>query len=399
MRPERIISGPIGNAAGNVVRMACLFLLGRIVAQRLGGEGILALGQWQNLIGLGTALGGNALQAGFQQGMAARSDDRSWLGCGLLLGQILSFGSCIAIALAVALGGVNIPYGGSIAVAILFLACSAGTLYVNLQGIAAGLEKMGRLNAWITASGLIPLVLIAFSAKDLSSLSLALLCTPILLGPLAWLFLPHPLPSLPDRQTLSRWLPFLSIGVLPVLAGQVMQMMLRQLAIAHSSADAALWQGASRIVDTAFPVWSVAATAWILPRMSRSPQRPAWMESLGTSLAGTLPMAITLAVLAPLALRLALGTNFQAGAHILRWQCLTEIVRAMNLPMTLLLVAQGRARTFVILETGSLGLQYLLAWLLIPTLGMVALPMAGLVENLAYGTALLAVLKFGRSKA
>lgn len=397
MRLRGILTGPVGNAVGNLLRMACLFLLGRLVAQRLGGEGLLAMGQWQNLVGLGTALGGNALQAGFQQGMAEEAGRRARLGCGLALGQFLSLLSCGALALAAATGAIRIPAGGSMF--FLVLACAGGTLHVNLQGTAAGIGRLGRLNAWVTVSGLVPLVLIASVARDVRSLSLALLCTPFLLGLAAWFALPHPRPSLPERRSLTLWLPFLSIGVLPVLAGQVLQILLRQMAISHGAPQAALWQGAQRIVDTAFPVWSAAATAWILPRMARAPERPDWLRSLGTSLGGTLPLALLLALSAPLALRLALGQAFQDGAPILRWQCMTEIVRAIGLPMTLLLVAQGRARTFVLLETASLCLQLALAWLLIPSLGMVALPVAGLLENTLYAIALFAILRWARPEA
>jgi len=397
MRLRGILTGPVGNAVGNLLRMACLFLLGRLVAQRLGGDGLLAMGQWQNLVGLGTALGGNALQAGFQQGMAEEVGRMPRLGCGLALGQFLSLLSCGALALAAATGAIRIPAGGSMFV--LVLACAGGALHVNLQGTAAGIGRMGRLNAWVTISGLVPLALIASVARDIQSLSLALLCTPVLLGLGAWFALPHPRPSLPQRRSLPLWLPFLSIGVLPVLAGQVLQILLRQMAISHGAPQAALWQGAQRIVDTAFPVWSAAATAWILPRMARAPERPDWLRSLGTSLGGTLPLALLLALAAPWALRLALGQAFQDAAPILRWQCMTEIVRAIGLPMTLLLIAQGRARTFVLLETASLCLQFALAWLLIPSLGMVALPVAGLLENTLCAIALFAILRWARPEA
>lgn len=378
------LGGPAGYALGSALRMAALFLLGRLVAQRLGGEGLLAMGQWQNLIGVGVALGGHALQSGLQQGMASRPDPAGWLGAGLLLGQLLSFaGTAILLGLH-ALGLVAIPMGTAAAPALLFLACAAGSLYGNLQACAAGEGRMDRLNLWLAFTGILQLGWLLPFTGSLPGISIGLLTLPVLLAVLGWFLLPHPRPHLARvREQAKAWLPFLSIGLLPGIATQLMQIQLRQLAMAHDLHQAGLWQAGTRLSDTLFPVWSAAATAWILPRLAAGGIAP--RRALAVSLAGTLPLALGLSLLAPLALDLALGQGFHEASGVLRLQCATEAVRAASLPFSLLLISKARARTYVSLEVGSNAVQFALALFLLPHLGILALPIAALCENLLYG--------------
>jgi hypothetical protein len=65
--------------------------------------------------------------------------------------------------------------------------------------------------------------------------------------------------------------------------------------------------------------------------------------------------------------------------------CATELVRALGLPLSLILIARRRASGFVALELAGNGFQLLTAWLLLPRLGVIALPVAALGENLLYG--------------
>lgn len=386
------LGGPVGYALGSVLRMAALFLLGRLVAQRLGGEGLLAMGQWQNLIGVGVALGGHALQAGLQQGMSTRSDRAGWLGTGLLLGQVLSFAGTATLLALHGLGFVTIPAGMAAAPLLLFVACAAGSLYGNLQACAAGEGRMDRLNPWLAVTGLLQLAWMLPFLGNLASFSVGILTLPLLLGILAWFLLPHPRPHLGRFGEHARaWLPFLSIGLLPGITAQLMQIQIRQLAMGFDLQQAGQWQAGMRLSDTLFPVWTAAATAWILPRLSAGGISP--RRALGVSLAGTIPLALGLSLLAPLALDLALGQGFREAAGVLRLQCLTEIVRAASLPLSLLLISKARAGTYVALEVGSNLVQFGLAFAFLPHWGILALPIAAVCENLVYGVVAWRVCK------
>lgn len=392
MTPRSLLGGPAGYALGNVLRMAALFLLGRLVVQRLGGEGLLAMGQWQNLIGIGVALGGNALQSGLQSGISTRPDKAGWLGSGLLVGQFLSMAGTVAVLLLHAAGLIHFPAAPAAVPLVLFLSCAAGSLYGNLQACAAGEGRMDRLNLWLALTGILQLGWILPFCGSLEHFSVGVLSLPILLGMLAWFLLPHPVPTLHDaRANLMAWLPFLSIGLLPGITTQLMQIQIRQLAIAHDLHQAGLWQAGTRLSDTLLPVWTAAATAWILPRLSSGRTTP--LRSLQVSLAGSLPLAILLAAAAPLALELALGRGFREAAGVLRLQCLTEVVRAATLPLSLLLISKARAGRFVALEIGSNLVQLGLAVLLLPRLGILGLPVASLAENLLYGVVAWRVCK------
>lgn len=380
------LRGPAWNALANLVRIASLFLLGRTIATQLGGEGLLALGQWQNLVGIGTVLGGNALQHGFQQGMAAHSDRAQWLGSGLLLGQILSFLACSLLLAARALGLVHFPSWGPAIPFLLLAACSLGSLQTNLQGATAGQERMGRLSLWLAVSGVLQVLLILPFATSLPRLGIGLLLAPALLGLFSLKALPFPRPRLSRlRHWLRLWLPFLSVGIAPGIASPLAQIALRQLAVGFDPTQAGLWQAATRLSDSVFPLWSAAAAAWILPRLARPQDRPTLLASMKVSLSGSLPLCLALMLFAPLALRLAFGAPFQGGAEILRWQCATELVRAVGLPFSLFLIARGRAWTFAGLEIASPLLQVGLSAFLLPRIGILALPIAAFCENAAFG--------------
>jgi len=382
------LRGPAGNALANLARIAALFLLGRTIATQLGGDGLLALGQWQNLVGIGTVLGGNALQHGFQQGMAAHSDRAQWLGSGLLLGQILSFLACSLLLAARALGLVHFPTWGPLVPFLLLAACSLGSLQTNLQGAAAGQERMGRLSLWLAVSGILQVLTILPFATSVPRLGIGLLLAPVLLGLLSLKALPFPRPRLSRlrlRHWLRLWLPFLSIGIAPGIASPLAQIALRQLAMGFDPTQAGLWQAAQRLSDSTFPLWSAAAAAWILPRLARPQDRPTLLATLKMSLSGTLPLCLGLGLLAPLALRLAFGAPFQGGAEILRLQCATELVRAVGLPFSLFLIARGRAWAFAGLEIASPVVQVGLSALLLPRIGILALPVSAFCENAAFG--------------
>jgi O-antigen/teichoic acid export membrane protein len=320
--------------------------------------------------------------------MSAHGNRAQWLGAGLLLGQILSFVVCTALLLGYATGLVHFPGFTLATPVLLFLACSLGSLQTNLQGASAGLLRMGSLSRWLTISGVLQLLLIFPFTGSLPALGLGLLAATIGIGVLAIFALPHPKPAFSRRRLphwLRLWLPFLSIGIVPGIASPLAQIALRQLAIGHDPAHAALWQAAQRLSDSAFPLWSAAVAAWMLPRLSQPGGGPGIFHSIRISLAGSLPLCLGLGLFAPLVLQLAYGHGFEEASSILRLQCGVEMVRAFSLPFSLVLIAHKRAWTYASFEIIGPVMQVSLAAIFLPRIGILAIPLASLCENVVYG--------------
>lgn len=91
----------VGNLSATLLRLGLLFLVGREVARHLGPEGIVAMGQLQNLLGLGLALPSLALHQGILQALGSATEEQvpersSWA---LMSGQFLAIAAAIAVSL------------------------------------------------------------------------------------------------------------------------------------------------------------------------------------------------------------------------------------------------------------------------------------------------------------
>jgi len=388
-RGRELLSGPVVNALAAAARLGALFALGRLVAERLGGAGLLALGQWQNLLAIAVGLGGNALQSGFQQGMARRGNRSSWFCVGIFCGQFLTLAGCLAALALCGTGFLRLPSGATWPAPLWLLPVALlASLSVALQGSAAGIGRLGHLSGWLSLSGLLQLLCMAPFLGSLQGLAKGFLLATALQAAAALVLLPHPKLHLPSRArmaaTLRAWLPWILAGLLPALLAPFQQLLLRQLALSHDAMQAGYWQGAVRLSDTLFPLWSAAATAWILPRLARDPSRQFLSHAVARSFLGAAALGLAVTVGASLALRLAYGAAFLPAAPYLRLQAAVEVIRALSLPFALSLMARGRLGIFLSLEAASTVLQLGLALFLIPHFGTLALPLAALLENLAY---------------
>lgn len=388
-RGRELLSGPVANALAAAARLGALFALGRLIAERLGGAGLLALGQWQNLLAIAVGVGGNALQSGFQQGMARRGNRPVWFCVGVFCGQFLALSGCLVALALCSTGFLRLPSGTAWPTPLWLLPVALlATFSVALQGTAAGIGRMGHLSGWLSLSGLLQFACMAPFLGSLKGLAEGFLLATALQAAAALVLLPRPKLHLPSRTrliaTLRAWLPWILAGLLPAILAPFQQLLLRQLALSHDALQAGYWQGAVRLSDTLFPLWSAAATAWILPRLARDPSRQFLSHAVARSFLGAAALGIAVAVGASLALRLAYGAAFLPAVPYLRLQVTVEATRALSLPFALFLMARGRLGIFLSLEAASTALQLGLAILLIPHFGILALPLAALLENLAY---------------
>jgi hypothetical protein len=390
----------LGSVASQGFRLLLLLWAGRYVSIRLGADGILALGVLQNLLVLGIALPAQALQMPIQQAVAADPGQADARGAeGLALGQFLAILSGIVLAALVVSKRIWVPAGlPTIAWVLPFgICCTAAAS--NLQSWTIGRGGLARTNllaallsplqalwlvAWIASGrgGLVPGALL-FGA-------VALPATVLGLGKPRW----GAFGGL--RSRMGMWWPLLAMASITTLLGPTAQMVLRELVVKRGLEVAATWQSGVRLSDILFGTWSMAFSAWALPRLARkeSDARGAWYSA-----GGALVLAGFVAVSAPLLLSIAYAHRFQDATDVLRVQALAEVARAVGLPWTLRLMVRRSVWTYAAIEVGGTLLQIGLAALLVSRMGAVGAPCAVLLE--AGATALvtrLAVLRLERPR-
>lgn len=380
MLPPRDIAGV---AAAQGFRLLILVWVGRYVSQHLGADGILAMGVLQNLLVLGISLPAMALQMPIQQAVASAEDGEARGAEGLLLGQALALVSSAAVMVLVASGKIWLPSGlpGVLWVLPVGICCTAAAS--DLQAWTIGRKLLGRTN--VLAAFLSPLQalwLLGWLVLGRAGLVPGVLLFGLVALPATafWLGIPRLRPLGGKLANLRFWWPLLAMGSLTTVLGPSAQIILRQLVLGEGIQAGADWQAAIRLSDILFGTWSMAFSAWALPRLA-SRSKESNRDSL--SMGGAAAMASAVLLSAPLLLSLAYAHRFQGATGILRLQALAEVSRAFGLPWTLRLMSRRAVRSFLVLELGATAFQIGLAWLLIPRVGVLGAPMSVLLESIA----------------
>lgn len=390
-RLPRIPLGMVGNLAATAFRLGFMILVGREVAARLGSEGIVVMGQLQNLLSLGLALPAFALQPGIQQAIGSASPTQvstrsSWA---LAAGQILAALSGIAILWCATSGIVYLP-GSVHDVVWMFLPGLLGMAMIgNLQAIAAGKRDLKRLNLFIAVSGPLQAIwLFGWIHDGLQGLVPGILLFGLVATPLAFWFLsPFPL-SWPRRDQWSEqirvWAPLATMGAVSALLIPYLQINVRETVLKLGVGTTGNWQAAVRITDLLYGTWYGAFTAWALPRLSGPPESRPGFSRLALAPLGALALGAVLVLAGPLVLDIAYVGRFPLALDVLRLQCLAEFLRACGLPFAIILIARRRTRIFIALELGSSLLQIALVRWWVPHLGPTGAPLAIALESTLY---------------
>ncbi len=390
-RLPRIPLGMLGNLAATAARLGFLILVGREVASRLGSEGILVMGQLQNLLALGLALPAMALQPGIQQAVGSATPAEipyrsSWA---LLGGQFLALTSGLALLWCAHTGIVYLPGQVHDVLWVFVPGLLALSLAHNLQAIATGRRDLRKVNPFIAISGLLQaLWLYGWIHRGLQGLVPGVLLFGFLAVPLAFALLrPFPLarPRFSQwREQVRLWAPLAAMGAVSALLTPYLQINVRETVLPLGLQTAGDWQAAVRITDLLFSSWYAAFMAWSLPRLAGPPEhRPGWAK-LALAPLGALVLGIALSVAGSLALDIAYVGRFPQALGILRLQCLAELVRAAGLPLAVILIARRRTAVYIGLELGSSLLQVVLVQLFVPLWGAAGAPWAIVLEASLY---------------
>lgn len=394
VRPPRLPRVPasvVGNLAATCFRLALLFLVGREVASRLGSQGIVVMGQLQNMLTLGLALAAQALQPGIQQALGSAREHQvaersSWA---LLSGQILALLSGLILLWLSTSGAIYLPEQVHTTAWVLLPGLMAMALIGNLQAIASGRTRLRQLNLFIALSApLQALWLFLCIHGGLQGLVPGILLFGVVAMPLAlWLVPPFPL-SLPRRSQWKEqarlWAPLAAMGSVVAVLAPCKLILFRETILAQGVDVAGNWQAAVRITDLLFATWSTAFTTWALPRLSGPESgRPKFAKLLFGPIGGLL-LGLFIAAAAPWILDLAYVGRFPGALPVLRLQCFAEFVQSCTMPLGLILIARRSARAFTVLELAGTILQITLVRILIPHLGPIGAPIAIAIESTLY---------------
>jgi len=389
--PPRIPLGLLGNLAATAFRLGVLILVGREVAFRLGSEGIVVMGQLQNLLSLGLALPGAALQPGIQQAIGSASAGQmparsSWA---LLGGQFLALVSGLAVLWAATSGMVYLPTQVHDVVWMLLPGLSAMSLVANLQAVAAGKRLLKRLNLFIAFSGLLQaLWLYGWIHLGLQGLVPGVLLFGLAAGPFAlWLLRPFPLSRARGdqwREQFRLWAPLASMGAVAALMSPYLQINARETVLNLGVEATGNWQAAVRITDLLYGTWYGAFMAWALPRLSGPPEHRPGFPKLALAPLGALALGLVLGFGGSVVLDIAYVGRFPRSLDVLRWQCAAEFVRSCGLPLAMILIARRRTATYIALELGSSLLQVVLVRMFVPRFGPTGAPIAIVLESSIY---------------
>jgi len=398
LSPKRlpIPSSVLGNLAATGFRLGLLFLVGREVASHLGSQGIVVMGQLQNLLSLGLALASQAMQTGIQQALgSARSDQvserSSWA---LLSGQILALLSGLVLLWLSTSGAIYLPEQVHTAAWLLLPGLLAMALIGNLQAIASGKARLRQLNLFIALSGpLQALWLLFWIQRGLQGLVPGILLFGLVALPFAlWLLPPFPL-SWPRRsqwkEQAKLWAPLAAMGSVVAVLSPYKLILFRETILAQGVDVAGNWQAAVRITDLLFATWSSAFTTWALPRLSGPEHARPKFGKLAFGPLGGLALGVAIAVTAPWLLDLAYVGRFPGALPVLRLQCLAEFVQCCTTPLGLILIARRSARVFAGLELVAAIVQIALVRILVPHLGPIGAPIAITIESSLYFAAAL----------
>lgn len=399
LRSSAIIGG------SQVVSIAMGLVRTKLAAVILGPAGIGAIGLLQTLLQTASNLASGGIgTSGTRQIAESKTDEaRQWavrralrlvtLVCGLL-GAAITFSLSSPIA-RLALGDER----QSSIVAWLSIGVFLTVITFGQNSVLIGLRRIGdsaRMNI-VSSLGAAIIGVTAILVWHQDGVIAFVLATPAAMALIGLLFIRR-LPRAPaNGAPASRILPeavrLLKLGAAFAVAGTVSafsQLAFRSI-LGQSASVAALgqFQAAWFISMTYVGFVLQAMGADYYPRLTsaiakREPPARLVQEQIEVALALAGPVLLGTIAVAPIVIWLLYSAEFAPAAWILRWQILADVLKVASFPLGYLLLAQGRAWTFMALElTNNIVMLAALA-VLLPLVGIEASGIAVLVSYVTY---------------
>jgi PST family polysaccharide transporter len=204
----------------------------------------------------------------------------------------------------------------------------------------------------------------------------------------------------PLRAVWASWRRLVGLGVVLMVSGMIVfvsHLLLRALVVRELGLDAAGHFQASWTISTQYIGFLMTAMAAdYFPRLSRiiddRPVAHALVDDqtqVGLAVGG--PILVGLIGVAPWAIPILFSSAFMPAAELLQWQCLGNVLRLAAFPLAFVLMAQGRSGTYLAAEVAQSVMLVAAAWILLPSLGLLAAAVAFILSNATHLLALLVI--------
>ncbi|MDO8775168.1 MAG: O-antigen translocase [Burkholderiaceae bacterium] len=200
-------------------------------------------------------------------------------------------------------------------------------------------------------------------------------------------------PPTPMRELTQQWGSLARLGVafmLAGLAGTLGQLVVRTLVQRELGTEALGLFEASWVISMTYIGFVLRAMGTdYYPRLTAVIHDHAAVNKLVNEqtevallLAG--PVFLAMLGLAPWVIELLYSSKFAVAAAVLRWQILGDILKVISWPLGFVILAAGRGRIFMFVETLAIVAFVLCVWLGLPYLGLTATGVGFLVMYIVY---------------
>lgn len=407
---RRILRASSIMGGSSIVTIACGIISAKLLAVRLGPEGVGLIGLLQSAQVLTAALAGMGLSSSGVRliAMAHANKDLSEVATvrGTLAVVSTAFGAIAALILVLyrnPLAGILLdgPARGN-DIALLGLGVIASTAAVAQTALLTGRNELGRLARMQVAGAVGGLVVLAFVVllAGGQALVLAVIGGPIIvLTASFWLTkdIARDLPP-PDMTRVRKSLPPLfSLGVVFMATGLMAtstQLIIRveinrNLGVGATGEFQAAWS--ISMLYLGFVLGAMAVDYY--PRLSAAASDHITTnrlvnEQARTALLLTAPVVVGLAGFAPEIVRILYAGDFGNAVRILEWQTLGDLLKVPSWAMGYILLAQGRSLLYFISELSWSAIYVAAVVLGLPVLGVEITGVAFLLSYAIYFIAL-----------
>ncbi len=388
----------------------------KVAAVLLGPAGVGLIGLLTNLAGTASAVAGLGLGSvgtrqiaqaagrGDANGLAAARRALFWGSLVLALLGASAFWALRDVLAVHVLGNVALAGdAGWLALVVgLTVAAASQTALLNGMRHVGDLARVSVLSALLsTVLGVGALVL--WGRAGLLAFVIAAPLSSFLLGHVYVARLPKIQAARTPMPELARqWRGLAALGaafMVAGLSGTLGQLLVRSLVQQQLGANAlGYFQAASTLSMTYIGFVLTAMGTDYYPRLTAAIHDRASVNRMVNEqtevallLAG--PVFLLMMGLAPWVIDLLYSASFRPAAGVLRWMVLGDILKVASWPLGYILLAAGNGRTFMLTESLSMGVFILLAWLLMPLMGVAA---TGLAFTGMYLAVLIAVYWLAR---
>lgn len=363
-----------GSGAVTVFNALRAFAINKLLAVFLPPAAFACVGQFLNMMSIGTATSSLALQNGWTSLTAQNKDSRDnllgiWRGgvrlttFASLLTFIIAILFCFLAPLETLFPGMNTRL---VQAAILF--ALPGVMAMNVVTITASvMNGLGENRKWALiniVSSIWQVLWVAFFLYTGRLSVLSIIATQSVIASVfavqiasrAGFSIRQIWKSAHDTR--SPWISYALMGLVPMLLTPVVLTFIRMMVASHFGNDAAgIWQSVWKVSDFIFMAMSAVLTVILLPKVSPKSSRegffamfhPLLLRIMGVSLVLVTVLYFCRGIL----VQILFSSAYMGAVDYLPLQLVGDFFRAGGYALALVLIARRETKTFMVTEIGS----------------------------------------------